>query len=104
MVHEGLKTVLNGITQAAQQAGRAPGSVVLIVVSKTFEGPEIIPVIEAGQRVFGENRVQEAQGKWPGLRGRFPGVELQLIGPLQTNKVRDLLKVPGLALVHVLKR
>lgn len=93
MVHEGLKTVLNGITQAAQQAGRAPGGVVLIVVSKTFEGPEIIPVIEAGQRVFGENRVQEAKAKWPALRMRWPDLELHLIGPLQSNKAAEAVQL-----------
>ena len=59
MVHEGLKKVLNGVLAAAQATGRNPASVTLIAVSKTFDGPEIVPVIEAGQRVFGENRVQE---------------------------------------------
>ncbi len=68
---------------------RPAGSVQLVAVSKTFGAEDIAPVLEAGQRVFGENRVQEAMGKWPGLRERFPGVELHLIGPLQTNKVRE---------------
>jgi PLP dependent protein len=93
MVHEGLKSILNGVTQAAQQAGRAPGTVTLIAVSKTFDGPEIIPVIEAGQRVFGENRVQEAKAKWPALRMRWPDVELHLIGPLQSNKAADAVQL-----------
>lgn len=93
MVHEGLKKVLNGVVAAAQQAGRDPGSVTLIAVSKTFDAPEIIPVIEAGQRVFGENRVQEAKGKWPALRMRWPEVELHLIGPLQSNKAADAVQL-----------
>jgi pyridoxal phosphate enzyme (YggS family) len=93
MVHEGLKSILNGTTQAAQQAGRAPGTVTLIAVSKTFDGPEIIPVIEAGQRVFGENRVQEAKAKWPALKMRWPDLELHLIGPLQSNKAADAVQL-----------
>lgn len=93
MVHEGLKSILNGVTQAAQQAGRGPGTVTLIAVSKTFEGPEIIPVIEAGQRVFGENRVQEAKAKWPALKMRWPDLELHLIGPLQSNKAADAVQL-----------
>jgi pyridoxal phosphate enzyme (YggS family) len=93
MVHEGLKSILNGVTQAAQQAGRGPESVTLIAVSKTFDGPEIIPVIEAGQRVFGENRVQEAKAKWPALKMRWPDLELHLIGPLQSNKAADAVQL-----------
>lgn len=61
----------------------------LIAVSKTFEASDIRPVLEAGQRVFGENRVQEAQKKWPALRAEYPGVELHLIGPLQSNKASE---------------
>src|SRR5690606_34528224 len=61
----------------------------LVAVSKTFPAEEIRPVIEAGQRVFGENRVQEAAGKWPPLREEFPDLELRLIGPLQSNKARE---------------
>ena len=93
MVHEGLKTVLNGVMQAARAAGRAPEGVSLIVVSKTFDGPDIIPVIEAGQRVFGENRVQEAKSKWPALRMRWPDVQLHLIGPLQSNKAAEAVQL-----------
>jgi pyridoxal phosphate enzyme (YggS family) len=93
MVHEGLKRVLNGVTQAAQAAGRQPGAVTLIAVSKTFDGPEIIPVIEAGQRVFGENRVQEAKAKWPDLKMRWPDIELHLIGPLQSNKAAEAVQL-----------
>ncbi|MDQ4059605.1 MAG: YggS family pyridoxal phosphate-dependent enzyme [Pseudomonadota bacterium] len=77
------------IARAAREAGRDPAGVTLVAVSKTF-GPEIVaPVIEAGQRVFGENRVQEAKAKWPALRDRVPDLELHLIGPLQSNKARD---------------
>jgi pyridoxal phosphate enzyme (YggS family) len=93
MVHEGLKKVLNGVIQAAQAAGRAPDGVTLIAVSKTFDGPEIVPVLEAGQRVFGENRVQEAKGKWPALRLRWPDIELHLIGPLQSNKAAEAVQL-----------
>ena len=93
MVHEGLKRVLNGVIAAARAAGRAPETVTLIAVSKTFDGPEIIPVIEAGQRVFGENRVQEAKGKWPALKMRWPDIELHLIGPLQSNKAAEAVQL-----------
>lgn len=93
MVHEGLKKVLNGVVAAAQAAGRPPGEVTLIAVSKTFDGPDIVPVIEAGQRVFGENRVQEAKAKWPALRMAWPDVELHLIGPLQSNKAAEAVQM-----------
>ena len=93
MVHEGLKKVLNGVVAAAQAAGRDPGSVTLIAVSKTFDGPDIVPVIEAGQRVFGENRVQEAKAKWPALKMAWPDVELHLIGPLQSNKAAEAVQL-----------
>ncbi|MFZ1775365.1 MAG: YggS family pyridoxal phosphate-dependent enzyme [Rhizobiaceae bacterium] len=72
---------------AATPKGRQPA--VLVAVSKTFPADEIRPVLQAGQRVFGENRVQEAEAKWPGLRAEFPGVELHLIGPLQSNKAAE---------------
>ncbi|MBI5163679.1 MAG: YggS family pyridoxal phosphate-dependent enzyme [Magnetospirillum sp.] len=71
---------------AAAAAGRP---VSLVAVSKTHEAAAIRPALDAGQRIFGENRVQEAKDKWPALRASFPDVELHLIGPLQTNKVRD---------------
>jgi pyridoxal phosphate enzyme (YggS family) len=89
MDHAGLDRVRKGVAEAALAAGRAPGSVTLIAVSKTFDAPEIVPVIEAGQRVFGENRVQEAKGKWPILKERWPDLELHLIGPLQSNKAAE---------------
>lgn len=77
------------IAAAERAAGRDSGAVTLVAVSKTFEAPDIRPVIEAGQRVFGENRVQEAQGKWPALKEEFPDIELHLIGPLQSNKAKE---------------
>jgi PLP dependent protein len=77
------------IAAAERAAGRAAGSVRLIAVAKTFGAEAIRPVIKAGQRVFGENRVQEAQGKWPALRAEFTDIELHLIGPLQSNKAAD---------------
>ena len=75
------------------QAGHDPASVNLIAVSKTFEATAIEPILQAGQREFGENRVQEAVAKWPALRARYPDLRLHLIGPLQTNKVRDAVKL-----------
>ena len=77
------------IAAACREAGRAAGAVTLVAVSKTFEATDIQPVIDAGQRVFGENRVQEAQGKWPALKQAFPDLELHLIGPLQSNKAKE---------------
>jgi PLP dependent protein len=85
----GLDEVRARIAAAAERAGREASSVTLVAVSKTF-GPEAIaPVIAAGQRVFGENRVQEAKGKWPALKALHRDLELHLVGPLQTNKVGD---------------
>ncbi|MGE0701278.1 MAG: YggS family pyridoxal phosphate-dependent enzyme [Hyphomicrobiaceae bacterium] len=81
------------IAAAAREAERDPSSVTLVAVSKTFDAEHIRPVLTAGQRVFGENRVQEAKGKWPGLRAEFPGVELHLIGPLQSNKAREAVEL-----------
>ncbi|MEK1933110.1 MAG: YggS family pyridoxal phosphate-dependent enzyme [Pararhizobium sp.] len=88
-VEERLNDVLSRIRNAEISANRLAGSVSLVAVSKTFDAKAIRPVIEAGQRVFGENRVQEAQGKWPELRAETPGIELHLIGPLQSNKAAD---------------
>ena len=78
---------------AARDFGREPGSVTLIAVSKTLPAEAILPVLAAGQRVFGENYVQEAKAKWPALRERFPDVELHLIGPLQSNKAREAVEL-----------
>ena len=84
-----LAAVQAAIAAAVQAAGRAPGETALVAVSKTHSAEAILPVIQAGQRLFGENRVQEAQGKWPALKAAHPDLRLHLIGPLQTNKVRD---------------
>jgi pyridoxal phosphate enzyme (YggS family) len=77
------------IAAAEHEAHRQAGAVTLVAVSKTFDAADIRPVIAAGQRVFGENRVQEAQAKWPALKEAFPDIELHLIGPLQSNKARE---------------
>ena len=78
--------VITAIRAAEGSASRDAGTVTLVAVSKTYEADAIVPVLEAGQRIFGENRVQEAMAKWPALRERFEGIELHLIGPLQSNK------------------
>ena len=77
------------IVAAAETARRDPASVNLVAVTKTFEAAHIQPVIDAGHRIFGENRVQEAKGKWPTLRAHYPDIELHLIGPLQSNKAKE---------------
>lgn len=84
-----LAAVRRRIAEAAREAGRDPADVTLIAVSKAFPAEAIVPVIAAGQLVFGENRVQEAKAKWPALRAAHPSLKLHLIGPLQSNKVRD---------------
>jgi PLP dependent protein len=84
-----LAAVEREIARACKEAGRDRSAVTLIAVSKTFEANAILPVIAGGQRVFGENRVQEAKAKWPALIQAYPGVTLHLIGPLQSNKARD---------------
>ena len=85
----GLGPVRTDIIRACKDAGRDPADVTLIAVSKTFPADAIEPVIDAGQRVFGENRVQEAKSKWPPLLERYPGISLHLIGPLQSNKAKE---------------
>lgn len=87
--HPGLAQVRQRIAAAATEAGRRPEDVTLVAVSKTFEAAAIEPVIDAGQRVFGENRVQESKAKWPELRARHGGIDLHLIGPLQSNKAAE---------------
>jgi pyridoxal phosphate enzyme (YggS family) len=84
-----LAAVRAEIARACRDAGRPEGDVTLVAVSKTFGAEAIEPVIAAGQRVFGENRVQEAGAKWPPLRERHSGLALHLIGPLQSNKARE---------------
>ncbi|MCZ4289527.1 YggS family pyridoxal phosphate-dependent enzyme [Hoeflea alexandrii] len=86
---ENLEKVRAAIAAAETEAARESGAVRLVAVSKTKSADEIRPVIDAGQRVFGENRVQEAQSKWPGLKAETAGIELHLIGPLQSNKTAD---------------
>jgi len=86
---DNLNAVSDKIAAAERQAKRTAGSATLVAVTKTFDADAIRPVIEAGQRVFGENRVQEAQGKWPALKEEFPDIELHLIGPLQSNKAKE---------------
>jgi pyridoxal phosphate enzyme (YggS family) len=83
------REVKDRIAAAAREARRESATVALVAVSKTFPLEAIRPVIEAGHRVFGENRVQEAQAKWPALKAEFPDLELHLIGPLQSNKARE---------------
>jgi pyridoxal phosphate enzyme (YggS family) len=85
----GLTAVRAEIARACREASRDPGAVALVAVSKTFEANAIEPVIGAGQRVFGENRVQEAKAKWPALRDKHPDLELHLVGPLQSNKAKE---------------
>ena len=88
-----LASVRAEIAAAAQAAGRAPGEVTLVAVSKTHPAPVIAQALDAGHRVFGENRVQEADGKWPALRKTYPDIALHLIGPLQRNKVRRAVRL-----------
>ncbi len=85
----GLAQVRQQIGRACSDAGRDPASVTLVAISKTFAAEAIEPVVAGGQRVFGENRVQEAKAKWPALRARHGALELHLVGSLQTNKARD---------------
>ncbi|MFT4180457.1 MAG: YggS family pyridoxal phosphate-dependent enzyme [Rhizobium sp.] len=88
-LQERLNEVRSHIVKAEREAGRSTGAVRLVAVSKTFDADAIRPAILAGQRVFGENRVQESQGKWPELKAETPDIELHLIGPLQSNKAAD---------------
>src|ERR1700752_4127467 len=85
----GLVSVEREIARACKDAGRERSSVQLIAVSKTFDAAAIAPVLAAGQRVFGENRVQEAKAKWPAIMAATQTIELHLIGPLQSNKAKE---------------
>ena len=87
------RKVREDIDRAARHVPRDPAGVTLLCASKTQDVERIEPLLAAGHRLFGENRVQEAKTKWPELRARYPDVDLHLIGPLQTNKVRDALKL-----------
>ncbi|WP_264211658.1 YggS family pyridoxal phosphate-dependent enzyme [Leisingera thetidis] len=84
-----LEEIKSRIAKAEHKAGRAPGSVQLIAVSKVQPNERVEAVLQDGHRCFGENKVQEAAGKWPGFAGQFDGIDLHLIGPLQTNKARQ---------------
>lgn len=84
-----LADVRERLARAARDAGRDPAEITLVCVSKTFPPEDIRPVLAAGERHFGENRVQEAEEKWPALRADYPDLELHLIGPLQSNKARE---------------
>ena len=86
-----LDAVRGRIRAAAEAAGRDASAVSLVAVSKAHDAARVEPALAAGYQCFGENRVQEAAGKWPALRERYRGIALHLIGPLQTNKVRDAL-------------
>jgi PLP dependent protein len=86
---QALQDIRERIAAAARSVGRDPAAVDLIAVSKTYAAADLKPVLEAGHRQFGENRVQEAQGKWPELKAQFPGIALHLIGPLQSNKAKE---------------
>jgi PLP dependent protein len=97
-----LSTVRAQIARAALDFGRDPADITLVAVSKTFPAEAIEPVLAAGQRVFGENYVQEAKTKWAPLRERYPDVELHLIGPLQSNKARDAVRL--FDAIHTLDR
>lgn len=88
-----LAAIHDRIAAAAKLARRKPDAVTLVAVSKTHPTEAIVPLIEAGQQVFGENRVQEAQGKWPALVERHPTVELHLVGQLQSNKAEDAVRL-----------
>ncbi|MGI9477447.1 MAG: YggS family pyridoxal phosphate-dependent enzyme [Hyphomicrobiaceae bacterium] len=90
---QALTKVYDTIAAAAREDNRDASDVQLIAVSKTFDGEAIRPVLQAGHRAFGENRVQEAAGKWPGLRAEFSDIDLHLIGPLQSNKARQAVQL-----------
>ncbi len=97
-----LAAVQAKIAAAAKSSGRDLAGITLVAVSKTFDAEAIRPVLQAGQRVFGENRVQEAKGKWPGLRKEFAGIELHLIGPLQSNKAKEAVEL--FDVIHTIDR
>lgn len=101
-VRANLGAVHGKIAQAAKDASRDPADITLIAVSKMQPEERILASLLAGQRVFGENRVQEAEGRWPAYRERFPDLHLHLIGPLQTNKAR--VAVPLFDVIHTLDR
>ncbi|HEX2727694.1 MAG TPA: YggS family pyridoxal phosphate-dependent enzyme [Beijerinckiaceae bacterium] len=97
-----LQAVQAAVARAARDFDREPASVTLIAISKTFAAEAIEPVLAAGQRVFGENYVQEAKAKWTALRERYSGTELHMVGPLQSNKARDAVAL--FDVIHTLDR
>ncbi len=97
-----LSEIQSRLSKAEAKAGRTPGSVQLIAVSKVQPNARVREVLQQGQRIFAENRVQEAAGKWPDFRAQFAGVKLHLIGPLQTNKLRPALDL--FDAIHTLDR
>jgi pyridoxal phosphate enzyme (YggS family) len=97
-----LREIRAAIARAARDCGRDPASITLVAVSKTFSAEAIEPVLSAGQRAFGENYVREASAKWLALRERYPDVELHLIGPLQSNKAGDAVRL--FDMIHTLDR
>ena len=97
-----LQTITERIAKAEADAGRPAGSVSLIAVSKVQPNARVEAVLDTGHRVFGENKVQEAAGKWPAFREKFDGIELHLIGPLQTNKARQAMELAEY--IHTLDR
>lgn len=98
----GLQEIKDRIDFSLTKAGRRAGDVTLIAVSKVQPLPRVAAILQQGQRVFGENRVQEAQGKWPAFRETYPDVNLHLIGPLQTNKARAAVEL--FAAIHSVDR
>ncbi len=101
-VAAGLTEVRASIARAARDFERDPDSVHLVAVSKTVPAEHIVPALEAGQRLFGENYVQESAAKWPALKERYPDVELHLVGPLQSNKAREAVAL--FDVIHALDR
>jgi pyridoxal phosphate enzyme (YggS family) len=97
-----LNAVIDGINRAARLTGRSGKDIRLIAISKTQAADAITPLILAGQRIFGENRVQEAQGKWPALREAHPDIELHLVGQLQSNKAAEAVAL--FDVIHALDR
>ncbi|MEO0381344.1 MAG: YggS family pyridoxal phosphate-dependent enzyme [Pseudomonadota bacterium] len=98
----GLADIKDRLRKAEAEAGRAPCSVELIAISKKQPNERVEAVLEEGHRIFGENRVQEAAGKWPDFRKRFEGVDLHIVGPLQTNKARQAMEL--CQVIHSLDR
>ena len=98
----GLQDIRDRIRDAAMAAGRTSDDITLIAVSKVQPNDRVEAVLQQGHRVFGENRVQEAQGRWPAFQARYDGIELHLIGPLQTNKARQAMDLAQA--IHTLDR